>query len=417
MYSGAAFRMAQAMRLNQDYHQRHSAREQEIRRRTFWSCLLLDRLIAFCHAKPQTLLIENTDIALPCPEISFYYEEIQNGPRYEDMVPFKGLVAPVGLTAFFITTVQLWGSLADIHVRNCRMRDTKPPTDPASIFSQHARRLKMWKSSLPARVEWTESNYRLHCDLKQGKLFAAMHFVLQSALCVAHQGYLPQTDASSLLLDSVDAAGRTFEHREPELILTCVSHAMAIGRMTCFLFNGRDEDRRNIQSTFVASSLLSAASTLLWVHYADNSSQFNQERSDAKEYFDLFLSIFRTWKSQWKAAAAWYKSLEAIHALYRCAYAAANDGVDPTETNPVLQGETLAHVPFRPRPGDGFPEIGNMNNLYTSLRLVMVSPMDTGVVCNPRYLHLTDVLSNDLADYVYPDNAGFTNPLFDMISQ
>lgn len=46
MYVGTAIRMAQIMRLNKDYHQKHSLREQEIRRRVYWACLILDRALA-----------------------------------------------------------------------------------------------------------------------------------------------------------------------------------------------------------------------------------------------------------------------------------------------------------------------------------------------------------------------------------
>ncbi|KAJ5976437.1 hypothetical protein N7481_010144 [Penicillium waksmanii] len=416
-YSGAAIRMAQAMRLNQDYHQRHSAKDQEIRRRTFWSCLLLDRLIAFCHAKPQTLLIGNTDIALPCPETTFYYEEISSGPKLEDMIPFKGRAGPIGMKAFFITTVQLWSSLADIHVRNGRMKDAALPTDPNSDFHQHVRRLKLWKSSLPMRFEWSEPNYRLHCSLKQGKMFAAMHFLLQSALCVAHQGHLPQTDGSCLFIDSLDGTGRTLEHREPELVLTCVSHAMAIGRMICFFLDGRDEDKKNIQTPFVATSLLSAASTLLWVYYADNTPQFSAERIVAKEYFDLFSAIFRTWEPQWKAAKAWVKSLEAIHVLYQRAYALVNEVTEPVDDDSFSAIENHAFTTFRPKPGDGFPNTGNINNLYTSLRLAMVSPIDTGALFDPHYIPLTGMWLNDLANDICPDIAGTDNSVLNLNSR
>jgi hypothetical protein len=78
--------------------------------------------------------------------------------------------------------------------------------------------------------------------------------------------------------------------------------------------------------------------------------------------------------------------------------AAVNEGVGPIETDSIPQGESHAHFKFRPKPGDGFPDTANMNTLNTSLRLAMISPIDTGVVCDPHYFRLTGVRLNDLAN-------------------
>lgn len=47
MYAGAAIRMAQIVRLNKEYHQSHSLKDQETRRRTFWAFVLVDKLLAY----------------------------------------------------------------------------------------------------------------------------------------------------------------------------------------------------------------------------------------------------------------------------------------------------------------------------------------------------------------------------------
>ena len=47
IYAGTALRMAQALYLNVEAHQHYSPRQKEIRRRTFWACFVVDRLIIF----------------------------------------------------------------------------------------------------------------------------------------------------------------------------------------------------------------------------------------------------------------------------------------------------------------------------------------------------------------------------------
>ena len=63
--------------------------------------------------------------------------------------------------------------------------------------------------------------------------------------------------------------------------------------MISFLLKGYDHDQRALQSTFMAGSILSAASTLVRVHYADDSALFSAEQNVSREYFDLFDLLFR----------------------------------------------------------------------------------------------------------------------------
>lgn len=194
MYAGTVIRMAQMMRLNKEYHQSHPLREQEMRRRTFWACFFMDRLLAYFLTKPATL--PGTDAALT-------YEEPSRGLTLASIGGFGGFPS--------------------------------------------------------------EASYARHAGLGHGRAFAAMHLLLRSALCTAHQAYLPQLDGSSLL------------RRELGLVAACVDGALA------------------------AAALFSVANTLLWLRFADDAEHARQAvRADA--YFALVVDFMGAWAETWRAA-------------------------------------------------------------------------------------------------------------------
>jgi hypothetical protein len=75
MYTGTAIRMAHALQLGSEFNQRHSPRQKEIRRRTFWACFVMDRLISYSNNRPLSIDMVSVRIQLPCPENRFIFEE------------------------------------------------------------------------------------------------------------------------------------------------------------------------------------------------------------------------------------------------------------------------------------------------------------------------------------------------------
>jgi hypothetical protein len=112
MYTGLAIRMSQALRLGREYHQKHSAREQEIRRRTMWTCFIMDHLVSPVCSRPLTLRSIKLSIQLPCPETEFEFDEISQGPVWTLETgpnPKSFEVLP-----YFIKAVEYWGTMSDI---------------------------------------------------------------------------------------------------------------------------------------------------------------------------------------------------------------------------------------------------------------------------------------------------------------
>lgn len=425
MYAGTAIRMAQIMRLNKEYHQGHSLEQREVRRRTFWACLLFDRLLAFLLTKPQTLSITNIDIALPATDISLAYQEATHGLTLNHLATFSQRPSEIGLAAFFIKTVVLWSDIADIKICPGRFTDSLPPTDPNSRFARDHGAMRSWVASLPPVLQWNSQTSQIHSSMGQGRLFVAMHLLMKSALCIAHQAYLPQTDGSSVLLDIVDSAGWSLLHREPQLISTAVSAALDIGAIVTSLLDEGDEDRTALlQSAWVASSLLSAVNTLLWLKFADDITPITdpEARSRAETYFKTFLNLFDSWRAQIPAAKIWIITLKELEATYTDAYLGQADEGDFNEVDEAVDGASSQWLPnglsdqssesqpnsgYRPKPGDGAPAVNDLSlvSLHDSLRLNVLDETTTATRLKRRRTVWLELASSCPTLLTVPDGA------------
>lgn len=385
MYAGTAIRMAQVMRLNQDYHQQHSLQTQEIRRRTFWACFSVDKLLAFLLTKPGTLALGNVAVALPSTDAALAYGEATRGltlgSSFEGFFPSQ-----IGLLPYFLKTLTLWSTIVDRRVCHSRFVTKTLPTDPSGAFYQSHQALRDWDAQLPTGLQWTpENRANHHTALNQGRAFVAMHFLVRSAFCVAHEAYLPQLDGSSMLVNAVDAAGWSLLHREPSLLARCVTSALAVGAMLDEVEaeakgddNDGDGDGDVLQSVWVASALLSVSNTLLWLQYAHDPDYADEQTVDkARHYWLTVTRRMQSWARSWKAARQWLKGLHGMQALYRAVYlgevedtSEGGDGDEDKNENENDEHSSEDGGSFRPRAGDGYPPLTAIPNLYASLRFL-----------------------------------------------
>ncbi|KAI0381936.1 zinc finger transcription factor 1 [Hypomontagnella monticulosa] len=405
MYAGTAIRMAQIMRLNKEYHQNHSLRDQEIRRRVFWACLLMDRSLAYFLSKPRTLSLSNISIALPSTDISLAYQEQTRGITLDNLSSFEGYPSDIGLKPYFLKAVCLWSNLADIHVCHRRFRDSFPPIDPRSPMFKCSQAVREWSSSLARSLQWSVENYISQCGLGQGKIFVALHVLLRSALCVSHQSYLPQLDGSSVLLDIADAAGWSLMHRDPTLISTCVSNAMLVGELVLSVLDLAPGYHYDLQSIWVACSLLSVANTYLWLQYARDEQYIDQGiREKAVIYFDTISSLLASWTLKWKMAKVWATALQTMQATYRAAYLGEIPQNHKRADGSSSSDEETSRG-YQPQPGDGYPSLINGASLYSYLRMITTDPAASTKDLRSVWIHLAVGWQQELGDSLIAEMA------------
>jgi hypothetical protein len=348
MFGGLAVRMAQTMRLGREYNQSHSIREQETRRRTFWSCFVIDRLICFSGSRAPTISLIYVDLQLPCPENIFAFEEPYTGPKVEDMLSAREAISQQDVLPYFITTMSLWGNMIDYYLGSGR-ESKFPPTDPNSEFYKADKALQNWAGVLPGRMQWSTTNYKLHKGLGQGKIFVTLHFLLRHGMAIGHSDYLPQLDTPTEPLDTFDGAGLSMYHHDNKLISACVENSQAITEIASFLYNGTDEDRENLRSTITANALLLSAIIHLWTHHVGNiQSGIGSGNLLAKSQYDIVVAIITSWRPTWRIEKAWVETLDMISNLYDSAYSGKPglhmlfDEEEVDETRKKQSGDSLS---------------------------------------------------------------------------
>jgi hypothetical protein len=211
MYVGVAIRMAQALGLGDGdrepgkaFKNRHLKPAQqtmpvgqriiakEIRRRTMFSCLILDRLLGCGKDRVSTIRSEDLLIQLPCSEVSFDLSEdvytgflkpapgVQNNRKICDSVLGR-----------FVRLVDLWGEISKWSFSGGRFTEEHPPWSPESNFYQLRQELNAFYEDLPDHFRWSDSNYYKHENHQASSVYVSLHMLGAVCRIMLHREYIP----------------------------------------------------------------------------------------------------------------------------------------------------------------------------------------------------------------------------------
>ncbi|PMD43537.1 hypothetical protein L207DRAFT_564199 [Hyaloscypha variabilis F] len=390
MYAGTALRMAQALNLNVEGSQRLSPRQKEVRRRTFWACFVVDRLISYSCNKPFAISFDSAQIQLPCSANAFAFDEISTGPSVKDLALHANQVSQLGIMPFLITMVQLWGDMAFLHVSGGRRRSKFGPHSPESEFYRYEKAIDDFSSSLPPSLSWSPQNYKLHQVTGQAQAFVNLNFLLHHSKCVMHQEYLPQLDSQYSLNSEVnyatsfDAAGISLDYIDTKIIKTSMNSINTITEIALTLNAGPAKDRELLQSIFAANAILTASAVHLWVLYTQTCDACPKHEALAKA--ENLRQVIKSWQPQWRVATAWVETLEMLYKLYVYSYGKVVEsdldcwdmGTDDINDSLEVVGEVTDESGGGPisSDADGIPDPSAVcQRLYDKIRSVLVNPL------------------------------------------
>ncbi|KAI2607412.1 uncharacterized protein GGS25DRAFT_514781 [Hypoxylon fragiforme] len=209
MYVGVAIRMAQYLRLGfgdvpdpadpkvieydhkSSGEQSRMALEKEVRRRTMFSCLILDRMLSCGRERVSIIQSDELQIQLPCSEDKF--DLAMEAPT--GFIKDKrrhGLDDSV--LSRFIQLVDLWGDVAKFSSSGGRLnkkeRET-PPWYPESTFFQLTKRLAEFDKELPDTFTFSQSNYFKHENHQASSVYVLLHMLRCICLIMLHREYIP----------------------------------------------------------------------------------------------------------------------------------------------------------------------------------------------------------------------------------
>lgn len=207
MRIGTAIRMAQVLRLGfQDEEDGSRGRsdplQAEIRRRTFWSCFLLDRTITDGKERPCSLRAPfPSALRMPGPDADFVLARASPGARFESELPPWNVSAKLEASRAHEQEADIYGQtlrVAEIWHRvvayvgaGGRNWDRRAPWLPESTFATLENEINEWEATLPAIFRYNDANLVAHSMIGQGRLFGMLHLLFACSNLILHRDYLP----------------------------------------------------------------------------------------------------------------------------------------------------------------------------------------------------------------------------------
>ncbi|ORY71619.1 uncharacterized protein BCR38DRAFT_331693 [Pseudomassariella vexata] len=150
----------------------------ESRRRTFFSCFILERTNGIFPSRPTLLNADDIFLRLPYDETLFNkgVENAPETPMFDIVRGQSSLRQGVGIMGYLLYIVEIWGwVLAKIH-RETRGSDTSD-SDP-QLLDKITERLRQYQEALPPKYGFSESNLAKACEDGIESCLVTLHLLL-----------------------------------------------------------------------------------------------------------------------------------------------------------------------------------------------------------------------------------------------
>ena len=211
-FGGQALRMAYALQLHQELEQdtllsqnngsgsQLSFTDREIRRRTMWACFLMDRYNSSGSQRPPIGNEKFLQIQLPIKETHFQMEipgptedldgDVLN-PTPEDSGQLSNAKENMGVSAYIIRAIVIWGRIVDYLNLGGKRKDTKPLWHPESGYMDLKRQIEEFSASLPSTMIFTYENLQIHAAEKIANQFLFLHIIIHQNMLFLNQFAIP----------------------------------------------------------------------------------------------------------------------------------------------------------------------------------------------------------------------------------
>ena len=165
----------------------------ECRRRTFWSCMLIDR---FGHGPNCSIDLEDVSLRLPCADELYEHSAPSSAPYYENGVvePAWAILtpsSPVSAMAWLVLIGGIWGDVLNFMDRSVR-RGSFTYREAYESFHEETRlKVQKWRTRLPEHLRYGKANLDRAIQGGYADTFVTMHATYHYTLmrlnrCVRH---------------------------------------------------------------------------------------------------------------------------------------------------------------------------------------------------------------------------------------
>ena len=193
---------------------------QEIRRRTMFSCFILDRMLSCGKGRMPAIRSEDLHVQLPCSEFSFDLSEtVQTGflkpaqqvlqaatpagmgagntmattaSETESISVSSTIMRPShdSVLARFISLIDIWGEISKYSFSGGRLTEKQPPWED-SEFRRLRNALDDFYAGLPGTFRLSSSNYHKHENHQASGAYVSLHMLGAVCQIMLHREYVP----------------------------------------------------------------------------------------------------------------------------------------------------------------------------------------------------------------------------------
>ncbi|KAG9499244.1 hypothetical protein J7337_010063 [Fusarium musae] len=349
VYLGMAVRMAQVLGLFEEpppATTREDFIEAEERRRTAWTCFLMDSLLSGGKGRDRMLSGDKMRIQLPCESDSFNFGQIVLCERLDGSMP-DGAMGTVhgslGIVANSMRVADVWGAVAKWA---CTRHDnTVPPWQPQSEFQMLLSRLKLWKNSLPERLRYELFLLRAHSVSNQGQAYCYMHCIYFMSVIFLYRSYLPEVEMQKARVGDKDwDQWSTWSSKELEKVAEQVCDMLQeIRAFGLYFLRGL--------VPWIGFTIYTAVGTMLYFYHFPNPGDTAHQVEKRREHIVEGLLFLKDMRQAWPMADTWREKIKAMQIFYSNIKADGDLAVTPSERremrNAIIDYGALQPDPVR----------------------------------------------------------------------
>jgi hypothetical protein len=219
VYVGIAMRLAQSMGLayeddpddrtlkpfppnslrgqTQQLSPRDEAIQKEVRRRTLWSCFVMDRMLSAGKYRPTMISVDKLRVQLPCSDDQFLFVRdvktgfLMSGWLDESPSTQSDAINDDGVLSRYIRLVEIFGRFSEWSYAGGRRTEKFPPWDKSTEFFKLRRELQDFHDALPSNLTFTDANLSAHIEKRNATTYASMHTLYSLCQIMLHREYIP----------------------------------------------------------------------------------------------------------------------------------------------------------------------------------------------------------------------------------
>ncbi|KAB2577672.1 putative transcriptional regulatory protein [Lasiodiplodia theobromae] len=399
-YLGMAIRMVQILNLCEELALSPNAVlspqdfiAAEERRRTAWTCFLMDSLLSGGKGRKRSLSAADMRIQLPCETDMYVFGEAVRCPRVDgSFSPFSAMLplGNLGIIGFSLRIADVWGAVASWACSN--IMDEELPWGPTSRFQQLSTSLRAWSQSLPTRLRYSIWTLEAHNALEQGQGFIYMHCIHFMSLMFLHRAYLPmlgpgqdfQTNGADSRESSDWTEWRKTSRRELFEVATTVCDMVDKIQSFGFYFV------RGLVP-WIGFTIYTAVGVIVYrnsFHFDEVDGVMTMAKS--KEQIVRGCTFLKEMKEQWPMAQQWFETIKRMQACYRRARVEGGSSIPDAEQR-TIRSAMIDYGALQPSPVQTDEE-GNTQTVPSS------NPPDASVLTRAEPAGTTNPVDQVITD-------------------